>query len=1004
MPFFSIVIPGYNCSAYLGRSLGSLLAQDFEDWEAIVVLDGCEDDSAAVARRIVDGDERVRIVEKSANEGTHIARCEGVALAEGRYLMFLDADDEYLPGSLAKLHGALESGPCDILHFGMEVAPHNGVSAEEAGTFEAFANKPFDDLVQPEIMETVFSEECGYQRDWRVWQRAFRAEVAKEAFARMSRSRLDRGEDGYEYFVIAGFAHTERTDNAILVYRYHYGLGSTGASALGLDAFISGAQSYARSNDAALLYAKAQGDEAYLSYAEGFARKHFEILANEWRVRVADEDKVPAAHQLAQVIGFNEVARELYRHVRDEAYKVWVDESIERDERVREWFECAGDLKSDCRPGFDRCEAMGKIASSHIADIRNRVRFQCFASSPIRIFVTTHKEVDYFDSQILQPVQVGAGGSASRFPDTFHDDEGENISGLNPLYCELTTQYWAWKNIAADYYGFCHYRRYFNFSDASFEENAYGEVVEDRVDREAQLAYGLTDEAIRDALDGYDLVVTEIKQLSSFPEGFASPREQYAAAPHLHVEDLDRVFAIAGEMYPDYQEDLDAFINGGASCFCNMFVMTNELFQKYSPWLFSILDRFMDEWDYSRCDKEGLRTPGHLSERLLNVFIAHERRVNPDLRMREVQCVRFEAPERLEPQRSLAANVRREKPVIPVVFAADDNYVPMLTTTIYSMLKNASTDFFYDVCVLQNGITGRNQEIMRDFFLQFGNAALRFLDVGGFISRYDLSTNNEHIGIETYFRFIIQDALPFYDKVLYLDSDLIVTGDVSQLYAEDVSGFALAAVRDVDYLGNLNMKNGDRLEYTKSVLGMTEPYDYFQAGVLLLNTAVMRSLHGVEEWLELASNPVFIYNDQDILNAECQGRVRYLDFAWNVMNDCGGRIAKVFSFAPAEVYDSYLSSRWNPKIVHYAGCEKPWSPGGCDEDVLYWSYARETPFYEKLLLRGRPVVNPPVYDMRPPRAISEGNPLRAVVDPLMPLGSRRREVAKAIGRGMRGRA
>ena len=122
------------------------------------------------------------------------------------------------------------------------------------------------------------------------------------------------------------------------------------------------------------------------------------------------------------------------------------------------------------------------------------------------------------------------------------------------------------------------------------------------------------------------------------------------------------------------------------------------------------------------------------------------------------------------------------------------------------------------------------------------------------------------------------------------------------------------------------------------------------------------------------------------------------------MNDCGGRIAKVFSFAPAEVYDSYLSSRWNPKIVHYAGCEKPWSPGGCDEDVLYWSYARETPFYEKLLLRGRPVVNPPVYDMRPPRAISEGNPLRAVVDPLMPLGSRRREVAKAIGRGMRGRA
>lgn len=58
-----------------------------------------------------------------------------------------------------------------------------------------------------------------------------------------------------------------------------------------------------------------------------------------------------------------------------------------------------------------------------------------------------------------------------RFKGMQHDDEGENISYKNPYYCELTAQYWAWKNLDADYYGLFHYRRYFSFSDEHFRTN-----------------------------------------------------------------------------------------------------------------------------------------------------------------------------------------------------------------------------------------------------------------------------------------------------------------------------------------------------------------------------------------------------------------------------------------------------------------------------------------------------------------------------------------------------
>lgn len=71
----------------------------------------------------------------------------------------------------------------------------------------------------------------------------------------------------------------------------------------------------------------------------------------------------------------------------------------------------------------------------------------------IKIFVACHKPSYVADNVYLYPIQVGAALAKTRL-DMLHDDEGENISGKNKSYCELTAQYWAWKNIEADYYGF----------------------------------------------------------------------------------------------------------------------------------------------------------------------------------------------------------------------------------------------------------------------------------------------------------------------------------------------------------------------------------------------------------------------------------------------------------------------------------------------------------------------------------------------------------------------
>ena len=81
--------------------------------------------------------------------------------------------------------------------------------------------------------------------------------------------------------------------------------------------------------------------------------------------------------------------------------------------------------------------------------------------SKVKILVAQHKPAKVYSNDIYTPIHVGKAISSLDLG-ILGDDTGENISHLNPYYCELTAQYWAWKNLHdVDYIGLCHYRRYF---------------------------------------------------------------------------------------------------------------------------------------------------------------------------------------------------------------------------------------------------------------------------------------------------------------------------------------------------------------------------------------------------------------------------------------------------------------------------------------------------------------------------------------------------------------
>lgn len=113
-PDVSIVIPLYNKAAFIERTLRSLVAQEFRDFEAIVVDDASSDGGAELAEAL--GDPRIRVV-RFPNGGVSAARNRGISLARGGLIAFLDADDLWEPGFLAATTSALATEPRAVAAF-----------------------------------------------------------------------------------------------------------------------------------------------------------------------------------------------------------------------------------------------------------------------------------------------------------------------------------------------------------------------------------------------------------------------------------------------------------------------------------------------------------------------------------------------------------------------------------------------------------------------------------------------------------------------------------------------------------------------------------------------------------------------------------------------------------------------------------------------------------------------------------------------------------------------
>ena len=209
-PLFSLIIPVYNVQAYIARCLESCIHQSFSDIEILMIDDCGSDESIHIAQAYAAQDCRISIIHNATNLGTLHSHMEGIKIARGAYVLFVDADDYLTPTACATLCPYLAKNP-DIIHFkaryqGEQTAPLLANLAHKTRYIlpTQWSAKP---LLDSEMAHNFFLKSKHFPK-FTIWDKCYKTELLRESllYLRHISTPICIVDDMVLFFVIASLA------------------------------------------------------------------------------------------------------------------------------------------------------------------------------------------------------------------------------------------------------------------------------------------------------------------------------------------------------------------------------------------------------------------------------------------------------------------------------------------------------------------------------------------------------------------------------------------------------------------------------------------------------------------------------------------------------------------------------------------------------------------------------------------------------------------------------
>jgi lipopolysaccharide biosynthesis glycosyltransferase len=271
--------------------------------------------------------------------------------------------------------------------------------------------------------------------------------------------------------------------------------------------------------------------------------------------------------------------------------------------------------------------------------------------------------------------------------------------------------------------------------------------------------------------------------------------------------------------------------------------------------------------------------------------------------------------------------------IYQIALCPSNEYSLFATQTIHSLLKNnPGKKFCFNI--VYDTLNKANIQKLKS--LENDYVCFNFANIGPFFLDSPLIEKG-YVKKSTYFRLAIPYLFPNSNKILYLDSDLIINSDIDELYKTNIDDICIAAVRD--------LLTDDAKRYVLKELKL-DPNHYFNGGVILFNCPLCREKGLKEFCLSTLKDKMPRYFDQDLLNCFARNSLKLVDSKWNVVWHFG--INGSFKRLKKEDQKIWLQCSSSPAIIHYTSSIKPWNSYGYPLSQYFWQYAEDFEFKDEL--------------------------------------------------------
>ena len=583
----------------------------------------------------------------------------------------------------------------------------------------------------------------------------------------------------------------------------------------------------------------------------------------------------------------------------------------------------------------------------------------------VKILISYHKPAVLLKDEVLTPIHVGRAlatesskdGSMSEedykwmLDNMIGDDTGDNISYLNRTLNELTSMYWAWKNYDKlgnpDYIGFMHYRRLFILNDNinkldNKTPDSCNMIRYDSLDENYLVNLGLNIDNILKILDKNNSIVCS-NILNYTPHEYHSSFEPIEQNYYRFISEIK-----------EYQKNIinyiEKYLNGNEHFWSNMFIVSKEIFFDYCEFIFSFLFYFINKLKFILPSISEKRTLAYVSEMLSGMwwtYIKYHKNFN-------IISYPVYFIENTDLERDIKPAFKDKN--ITVCFSSDNNYIKYLSVAIESLIEHSNENNNYDILIFEKEIKRHFKDKILFQISKHKNISVRFINIKVLANKYLSNINRaiNHYNESIFYRYFIPQLLKKYNKVVYLDCDLIILDDIADLYNIDLENNSLGVVRDIEmhrWLKDRKIRQ-EKIDFNNN-MGIKDSTKYFNSGVLVMNLKKIRELNSTSKLINITLDKLktMWVGDQDVLNGFFYDDVKYIDTSWNIEWIVQLKIKDWSIEIDEKSYLEYKNALRNPKIIHYCDIYKPWKSPELELASIWWKYARMTDFYEEIIYK-----------------------------------------------------